>query len=385
MQRRTLLQLFGGIAASGVRSFALQAGRRDRIVIAGAGIIGANIAYQLAKRGASVTVFERNKPATGATANSFAWINAQKQPYNYFTLSQTALGAWHDLHDEIGRELPVLWGGSVGWTNDPARVAREAEVVKRYEAWGYPIRAIDGTRLHALEPNIVPGAVATATYNEIEGNADPVGVTEIVLARAEKSGAQVKHPVEITGIDTRDGRLRAVKTTEGDVEADVLVVACGIDTPRVAAMAGIAVRLTRSPGILVHTAPHSRVVDHIVLSPLGQIKQKANGRIVTGLDFGPAHEEDTTREHGERFLQRMAAVLPQLQDAQFDKVTLGLRPMPTDGHPVIGFPLGRRDVYITVMHSGVTLSPLVGRLAAIEILDGIRVDSLEPFRLERFS
>ena len=77
-------------------------------------------------------------------------------------------------------------------------------------------------------------------------------------------------------------------------------------------------------------------------------------------------------------------MLPQLKDASFDTVTLGFRPMPVDSHPIIGFPVGRRDTYITVMHSGVTLAPLVGWLAAMEILDGVRVQLLEPFRLERF-
>ena len=66
MYRRTLLQLVGGIAVRGVRPFALQSGARTRIVIAGGGILGANIAYQLAKRGASVTLLEKAEPATGA-------------------------------------------------------------------------------------------------------------------------------------------------------------------------------------------------------------------------------------------------------------------------------------------------------------------------------
>lgn len=384
MHRRRLLQLVGGIAVTGVPSFAFQRERRDRIVIAGAGILGASIAYQLARRGASVTVLERARPASGATANSFAWINAQKQPFDYFMLSQVAIGAWRDLHEDIGRDLPVLWGGTVGWSSAADRVGRESEIRKKYQEWGYPTYAIDEQRLRALEPNIVPGTVAAAAYTECEGNADPVGVTEVLLARARTAGVQVKYPVEVTGVDTRDGRLRLVRTTAGEIEADVLVIACGVDTPRVAAMVDIPVRLTRSPGLLVHTQSRSRVMNHIVLSPLGQMKQKVDGRIVTGLDFAPAREEDTSREYGERFLQRMSAVLPQLKDAVFDKVTLGFRPLPVDGHPIVGFPVGRRDAYVTVMHSGVTLAPLIGRFAAMEILDNVRVELLEPFRLERF-
>ena len=98
----------------------------------------------------------------------------------------------------------------------------------------------------------------------------------------------------------------------------------------------------------------------------------------------PAPPEDATRERGEAFLQKMSAVLPHLSKTSIEKVTLGFRPLPKDSHPIVGFPEGRRDLYITVMHSGITLGPLIGRLAAMEILDGVRVDPLAPYRLERF-
>jgi glycine/D-amino acid oxidase-like deaminating enzyme len=386
MDRRAVLRALAGVTLSGVPSLAFQTSRRDRdrVVIAGGGILGANIAYQLARRGASVTLVEKAKPASGATANSFAWINAQKQPLEYYRLSHVAIEAWRELQREIG-DLPVQWGGSVQWTDTADGATRLTDTVRRFEEWGYPIHLIGEDRLKGLEGRVVPGAVANASHAEIEGNLDPVAATEVILAAATKAGARIRYPAEVIGLDLQGGTLRAVKTTEGEVPADVLVVACGVDTPKVAAMAGLDVELTRSPGILVHTHPLPRTVDRIVLSPLGNIKQKPNGRIVTGLDFGPTKETDTTREYGERFLHRMSAVLPQLGTAAVDKVTLGFRPMPKDSHPIVGFPAGRRDIYLTVMHSGVTLGALVGRLASAEILDNVDVNLLAPFRLERFN
>jgi glycine/D-amino acid oxidase-like deaminating enzyme len=385
MDRRTLLQLFGGAAVAATRGFGLRAQSRQRIVIAGGGMLGANIAYQLARRGAAVTLVEKARPAAGATANSFAWINAKKQPQPYFMLSLLGIEAWRELHADIGPELPVRWGGSIEWTNTADRAAREAETARRFQRWGYPVRFIDEPRLRELEPNVVPGVVAGATYTEIEGAADPVGATEVILARATRAGARVVYPSEIVGLDQPNGRLRAVKTRQGDVEADVLVVACGTDTPKVATMAGLTVQLTRSPGILFHTPAQPRVVDRIVLSPIGNVKQKPDGRIVTGLDFGPSPTEDATKEKGEAFVAKMAAVVPKLAKASIENVTLGFRPLPKDGFPIVGFPERRPDVYVTVMHSGVTLGPLIGRLAAMEILDGVRVDPLTPYRLERFT
>jgi len=116
---------------------------------------------------------------------------------------------------------------------------------------------------------------------------------------------------------------------------------------------------------------------------MGNIKQKPDGRIVTGSDFASGGG-DTSLEAGQRHLARMAAVLPELGKATVEKMTQGFRPMPADGVPIVGFAPRRTDLYVAVMHSGVTLSPLIGRLAATEILDRVRVEPLAPYRLERF-
>ena len=384
LDRRSVLQLMAGLALPVVRTSAFQPGSRRRIVIAGGGILGANIALRLAQRGASVTLLERAQPGHGTTANSFAWINAQKQPHPYFLLSQFGIEAWRVLDQETGGELPIVWGGRLEWLTDAERATRVAEINRRYQSWGYPVHAIDAARLHALEPGAKLDGLVAAWHAESEASVDPVAATELILARAVKAGVTLTHPAEVTGVDLGGGRLRAVKTTVGDVQADVLVIACGNDTPAVAAMAGLQVPLTRSPGILVHTEPQPPLLSHLLLSPLGQIKQKKNGRIVTGADFGPSASEATSKAVGEAFLQRMAGVLPELGRASLDKVTLGLRVMPKDGYPIVGFPKGRPDVYVTAMHSGITLGPLMGRLAALEILDQVEVDLLAPYRLERF-
>jgi glycine/D-amino acid oxidase-like deaminating enzyme len=58
--------------------------------------------------------------------------------------------------------------------------------------------------------------------------------------------------------------------------------------------------------------------------------------------------------------------------------------MPHDGFPVLGYPEPVPNLYLALMHSGVTLAPLVGELAAMEIVDGARVQILDAYRPERF-
>jgi glycine/D-amino acid oxidase-like deaminating enzyme len=149
-------------------------------------------------------------------------------------------------------------------------------------------------------------------------------------------------------------------------------------------MAGLKVPLKSSPGVLVHTAPLPALIERVVLAPAAHMKQKPDGRVVTGLGFGGTPSTDASREGGAAFLKIAASVLPELANATLEKVTLGYRPLPADEFPIVGTGAARPDVYLAVMHSGVTMAPLMGRLAAIEILDGVRAEPLEPYRLARF-
>ncbi len=84
-------------------------------------------------------------------------------------------------------------------------------------------------------------------------------------------------------------------------------------------------------------------------------------------------------------MARACRYLPALSGAKAVPVAVGHRPMPQDGYPVLGFTSKAPNVYLALTHSGVTLAPLIGALAPREIVDGAKVEMLEPFRPDRFS
>ncbi len=117
----------------------------NRIVVVGAGIVGASIAYHLVKRGASVVIVEAVRPGAEATEKSFGWINAtfSKRPRGYFDLNQLGLAAWRRLEIELGGELKVQWGGSVSWAPAGKTAEELRENVHTHQQWGYPTHLID--------------------------------------------------------------------------------------------------------------------------------------------------------------------------------------------------------------------------------------------------
>jgi glycine/D-amino acid oxidase-like deaminating enzyme len=373
----------------------------DRIVVVGAGITGASIAYHLAKRGAKVAIVDAIRPGAGATENSFGWINAtfSKRPRAYFDLNQLGIAGWRRLEMELGGELKVRWGGSVAWVaGDGAAAGGDAdalrESVRRHQEWGYATHLIDGDEIHQLVPNLAPGEFGAACYSECEGAVDAMDAVKAMLRQVREAGAEVRYPLQVTGLKLQGERVTAIQAGESLLEAGTVVLACGVATPRLAEMAGASVLLKESEGVLVHTRPQPKLIDRVVLAPGIHCKQKLDGRVVVGgpivagpsTAVGPAiSPAPEPGEYSKRILREAAQVLPGLRGVAVERVTLGRRVMPADEYPIVGFAPGCPNLYIVAMHSGVTLAPLIGQLAALEILDGARVSLLESYRPARFT
>ena len=396
--RRSVLGMLAG-GAGLLASRAWGRSRPPRIGVVGAGIVGASIAHHLAEAGSQVTVFDRIGPAAGATRNSFAWINAFVADAHYRDLRLASLLAYHDLDKRLG--LGIVWGGYLNWANDAAHAGQVRANAAQLASCPFPVQWLNAAQVAALSPHLAPGPVEAAIYSAIDGHLDPVGVTQRFLAAARSHGAQLRYPRELTGIDFRHGRLTGVATKQGFVALDRLVVAAGVDTPRLLALCGFTLRLRHAPGILAHSKPVPELTRIIHDGP-GDVsfKQMADGRIVgtdspeppdlpvhAGIRAGPMDFPDTAlRElHGNRILGKISALLPVARGAALDWLSLGFRPMPMDDLPVVGSVPGAADVHVVVTHSGVTLAPILGRYVTAELLDGTRLPALARYRPERFS
>ncbi len=251
-----------------------------------------------------------------------------------------------------------------------------------------------------LEPSVRPGPIGTAALSEPDGTVDAPRATRVLMERAASAGAKILYPCEVLGLNIKSRAVRGVETTRGYFAADRVVIAAGVDSPALARLAGLEVPLVPDPGLLAFTRPLEPLLRRVVVSPGGHMKQSPDGRVVAGeLSGAPdtaPHEILAARpdrfpdgaiehEHGQRILTSVAKYLPALHDAEIDQVTIGFRPVPRDGYPIVGFSDQVEGVYTVVTHSGVTLAPLLGQLAALEVFDGADVELLAPYRPARFA
>lgn len=393
MDRRTLLKLMGAAALAGVPVRPVNASGL-RVVVAGAGIVGASIAWHLTRAGAEVTVIDALGPATHASRGTFAWINATwaKQPRHYHRLNHDGLSHWKRLQEEL--DIPVRWGGSLEWFAAPERQAElEAQIAEQVE-WGERARMVGADELVELEPNVVFGAVESVAFSANDGAVDPVLATMRLLEDARDFGAHLVHPCELTDVEIGPAGLDTVVTSCGRIEADRLVLATGAAPDVASRFAGIDIPQRSTPGIIAITEPLEPLLNRVVVAPGIHMHQREDGRIVLGEQEGAPDthaarlggrpngfpDPGLARQHAARMLDVAARFLPGIRDAAVEWTYIGWRPLPLDGHPVIGASPARPDVYLAIMHSGVSLAPIAGQLAANEIASGEILPRLDVYR-----
>ena len=396
--RRTVLKL---AAASAVLAACGPSTRMNEkhVAVIGGGIVGASIAYHLSKAGLKVTLLERGRLAERASRGTFAWINATwaKQPRSYHAFNQDGLEGWHRLQRDLN--IPVRWGGSLEWFETPARQDRLAEQIAEQAEWGEPAEMIAPSTLVELEQNVDFTGVERVAYSPNDGAVDPVLATKMMVAAAVEMGATVTEDCDVSGVASDVNGRSILRTERGDLVVDKFVLATGADPEAPARLAGIDIPQRSTPGVIVVTRPQPRLINRIIVAPGVHIHQRDDGRIVLGEQDGApetaAHaqrlrgrpnrfpDQVFADQHSNRILGIAERYVPGILDTDVEDVFIGWRPLPLDGHPVLGESPVNPAAYLAIMHSGVSLAPIAGDVVAREISTGLKADVLKPYRPDR--
>jgi sarcosine oxidase subunit beta len=333
-----------------------------RIVIAGAGAIGASIAYHLGLRGASeVVLADRAEVASGATGKAMGGVRQQFSTEAEVRLARESIGFFEELgapfFDQVGYVFLA--------TTDEGLEELEARADLQ-RGLGVPVEPVDASRINGLNTEDVLGAVACWE----DGVAEPAEVTrELVRASAG------------LGIDVRE------RTDARELEADVLVIAAGARSPEL--WPGLPIRpLCRQ---LVDVGPVASLPPDLpmVLESESGFHFRRRGETLR-LAMSEPSPRWTDREQVDEALVedwrgRLARRYPPAAGAPVARSWAGLYDMTPDAHPIIGWVA--EGVYAACGFSGhgFMQSPAVGEAVAEELLDGHASLDLSPYRIERFA
>lgn len=269
---------------------------RAKIVIVGAGVAGASIAWHLAQRGCTdVLVVERAEPTSGSTFHSAGLVGQLRSSKPLTQMMMHSVDVYRALEADA-----EATGRSPGWREvGSLRIAAtqpRMEELRRQHGWaktfGLPMELLSAAEAHELFPLMDPTDVLGAVWLPTDGFLDPSGLTHAFLGGARALGVEVESGTRVTDVVVRRGRVAAIVTDRGTVETHSVVLACGMYTPQVAAYAGVNVPIvpmahqyliTKAIEGVTPGLPQLRDPDNLVY-----FRREGDGLVLGGYERDPA-------------------------------------------------------------------------------------------------
>jgi sarcosine oxidase, subunit beta len=365
------------------------------VIVVGAGVVGASVAFHLAERGVDTLVLDREGPATGSTARSGALIRAHYPTALEADLTWESLTAYFEPWGE-------RVGGGCGFTRTGfAYLVAEENVealqhnVALQRRLGVETELVSPGDLQEIDPALSTDGVALSAYEPRGGYADPTATAVGFLRAAQELGARFERR-RVTALLEHAGKVRGVLTSAGQLEAQAVVLASGAWSVSLAE--GVGVDLPLRPA-RVYVALFERPYElptHVALidttegfyaRPAAERATLVGSRHSLGWLQSP-HEP--TPEPDGTFVKQASRVLgrrlPALVDAPYRSGRSGILDMTPDGRPVLG-PAGPDGLFLAVGWSGTGFkkAPAVGAEVARWVSDGApNRQELESYRLTRF-
>jgi sarcosine oxidase subunit beta len=332
-----------------------------RIVVAGAGVIGASIAYNLALRGASdVVLVDRAEVASGATGKAMGGVRQQFSTEADVKLARESIGFFVELGSPFFEQVGYVFLATTGV--GLAELEQRAELQR---GLGVPVESVDASQISGLNTEDVLGAVACWE----DGVAEPAEVTRELVKRSAELGVEIRE-----------------RTDARELERDVLVIAAGAHSPELWPDLPIQ-PLCRQ---LVDIGPVASLPPDLpmVLESESGFHFRRRGDTLR-LAMSEPSPRWTDREEVDKALvedwrDRLAHRYSQAAGAPVVRAWAGLYDMTPDARPIIG--LVAEGVYAACGFSGhgFMQSPAVGKAVAEELLDGNSSIDLSAYRIDRF-
>ncbi|KAJ5273299.1 hypothetical protein N7478_008424 [Penicillium angulare] len=354
----------------------------EPVIVIGGGIVGASIAWHLAKEKDVIIIAE--EVGGIVTPRSFAWLNAAgaTQKY-YYDFRRRSMRRWAEIAKELP-DLPIYWGGTLVCDGT---LEERTKFKERQGAWGTNMRRLDQTSIAALEPELDDAQFSSLEWGlhvPEEGNIEAHVAAAQLVAQAQSLGARLLKTTVTGFLKAENGRISGVMTGSGEVRGSHVVLAAGLASVPLLAAENVKLPMVSSQGLLANTKPtNKRYLSTIVRLPDLHMRQTLDGRIRFGASFAGGDPGKDPQVTADELFNKVQKAFKRGGELEFGNYTIGIRPDSEDGYPILGS-TGLDGLDVAVMHSGVTNSALVGQLLSKKILHGVEDPMLDNFRLDRF-
>jgi glycine/D-amino acid oxidase-like deaminating enzyme len=353
------------------------------VVVLGAGVMGASIAFHLARRGAGrILVLDKGDVASGGSGRSSALVRMHYSFPPEVDLAVTSLAIFRDWKDYVGRDGHFRETGFV-------RIVPEREIprleknVAMQRAHGVDARVVSREELSEIAPAWRVDDVPLAAWEPGSGHGDGAGVATDFLERAREMGVEYRSGTRVLSFRVEGERVAGVRTDRGDVAAPRVVAATGPWSRPLFAAAGFdlpvegeyhEVAILKDPPGLTRVGP--ACIDGITTT---YFRPEVGGLTLVGDFWGrrgadpDAFAQSPSSDSLAGLVARAAGRVPALEDAAIWRGVTGVYDVSPDFRPLIGPTPGVEGLFVVCGFSGMgfKISPAVGLCVAEWLLDGL--------------
>ncbi len=335
------------------------------VAIVGAGVTGLSIALHLAERGVGpVRIYERSGVAAGASGVQPGGVRLQWGTEINCRMARESLAFWRQAQERLAARVELGWRacGYLWLAHSDSVLDNLRANVALQNSLGIPSRIVEPDEAARLVPGLQTKTLTGAAWCAEDGYFDrPQAVVEALADAVRRAGVDI----EIAEVRSLD-----------DLDAKTIVVAAGVDTPRL-----VQAPIVAEERYLFLSEPiHERLLAPLVISPERRFaaKQLGNGRVL-GSDLG-GHDGSLVREV-------MRELLPQLEFALLDTLVPGTYDVTPDHQAILGAVGGHDGLWIAAGFSGhgFMMAPAVGRSIAAAIAGEPPNEYLQALNLDRFA
>jgi glycine oxidase len=370
--------------------------QRPRTAIVGAGVNGLCIAWQLARHGCAVDVYERGRVGQGASWASAGMLapGAEAEPGEdaVTAAGQRALALW----PEFARDLEATSGIDPELRTDGLLIAAtnrdEAEQLRHDQAFldrqGVPAEWLSGAEARRREPYLRAG-LPGALFSPNDGQANNRQLVRALAGAARAAGASIHEETRVDALDTAQGRATGLAVDGARVPADAVVLCAGAwaaEIDGVPAEARAPIRPIKGQMLALRMDADRPLLRHVLWAPKVYLVPRRDGQLLIGATVEEKGFEDAMTAGGVfALLEAARRAIPTIEELPIAEMWAGHRPGSRDDAPVLGAtPVDGLFLANGHHRNGILMTPLSGQAVAAEILTGRRHDALAPFRVERF-
>ncbi|MEA4882856.1 MAG: FAD-binding oxidoreductase [Clostridia bacterium] len=366
------------------------------VVVIGAGVVGASVAFELARAGCkNVVLIEKATPAAGSTGRCGAGVRQQFGTRHNCILAREAVRIFEKMDEYLDYRPGVEFRQSgylmVAYSDHEWNQFKKNVELER--SLDIDVKTLTPEEARGIVPFLSLDRLVGATFCQEDGHANPFHTTFAYVQAARRLGVEVQTHTSVIGIETSSDRIQAVVTDKGRISTNTVVNCAGARSGEIASMAGIDLPVYGERHQILITEPVNACMGPMVISFHHDFycQQTPHGSFIMGVGM-PGEPKSFNIRSSVEFLDEMArklvTILPPLAELRVVRQWAGLYDRSPDAQPILGECPPVHGFYNANGFSGhgFMLAPIVGVLLSELILTGktsIPISMLDAGRFAR--